>query len=270
MTKAPRQQSHGFIIATFNQAMAEHRAGDLARAETLYKLVLARDERQFDAMHMLGIVAGQRGDFHEGVRRITDPLQIRPGATDGGLHLGRMQAELRDYADAGASYRTALALDPNLPLAHNNFSIVLRRLGQCDEALLHGDKAIALAPRYPEAWNNRGNALFDLGRQVEALESYDRALGLAPGLAEAMLGRGNVLLALERFEEAVASYDKALSVRPDTADCHAGRGLALHALKRFDAALASYDKALAVTPDSGDGWFARGNALYELRRFPEA
>jgi protein O-GlcNAc transferase len=270
MTKAPRQQSHDFIVATFNQAMAAHRAGDLAQAETLYKLVLARDEKQFDAMHMLGIVAGQRGDLHDGVRRITDALKIRPGATDGWINLGRMQAELKDYAGACASYRTALALNPSLPLAHNNFSIVLRRLGQCDEALLHADKAIALAPKYPEAWNNRGNALFDLGRQVEALESYDRALGLAPGLAEAMLGRGNALLALERFDEAVASYDKALSVRPDNADCHAGRGLALHALKRFDVALASYDKALAVDPDRGDGWFARGNALHELRRFPEA
>ena len=271
MTKAPRQQApDGFIVATFNQAMAAHRAGDLSRAETLYRLVLAHDAKQFDAMHMLGVVAGQRGDFREGVRRIIDALKIRPNATDGYINLGRMQAELKDYAGAGASYRQALSLDPNLPLAHNNFSIALRRLGQCDEALLHCDKAIALAPKYPEAWNNRGNALFDLGRQFEALESYDRALGLAPGLAEAMLGRGNALLALERFEEAVASYDKALSVRPDNADCHAGRGLALHALKRFDGALASYDKALAIDPGNGDGWFARGNALHELRRFPEA
>src|SRR5262249_32106227 len=156
----------------------------------------------------------------EGVRLISDALKIRPNATDGYINLARMQAELKDYAGACASYRKALGLNPNLPLAHNNFSIALRRQGQCDEALLHCDKAIALAPNYPEAWNNRGNALFDLGRQVEALESYDRALGLAPGLAESMLGRGNVLLALERFEEAVASYDKALSlVRPDNADC---------------------------------------------------
>ena len=272
MTKAPRQQPRpdGFVVATFNQAMTAHRAGDLSRAEALYKLVLAHDAKQFEAMHMLGIVAGQRGDFREGVRLITDALKIKPNATDGYINLARMQAELKDYAGACASYRKALGLNPNLPLAHNNFSIALRRQGQCDEALLHCDKAIALAPNYPEAWNNRGNALFDLGRQVEALESYDRALGFAPGLAEAMLGRGNVLLALERFEEAVASYDKALSVRPDNADCHAGRGLALHALKRFDGALASYDKALAIDPGHGDAWFSRGNALAELRRFSEA
>jgi predicted O-linked N-acetylglucosamine transferase (SPINDLY family) len=272
MTKAPKQRSapDGFIVATFNQAVAAHRAGDLSRAESLYKLVLANDPKQFDAMHMLGIVAGQRGDYREGVRRITDALKLEPSATDGYINLGRMQAELKDHAAACASYSKALSLNPSHPLAHNNFSIILRRLGNCEEALLHCEKATALAPNYPEAWNNRGNALFDLGRHDEALASYDRALALAPALAEAMLGRGNVLVALERFEEAVASYDKALAVRPDNADCHAGRGLALSALKRFDAALASYDKALAIDPENGDAWFSRANALQQLRRLPEA
>jgi protein O-GlcNAc transferase len=272
MTKTPTQRSgpDSFVVATFNQALTAHRAGDLARAESLYRLVLAGDARQFDAMHMLGIVAGQRGDYREGVRRLTDALKIKPEATEGYINLGRMQAELKDYAAAGASYRKALSLNPNLPLAHSNFGIILRRLGNCEEAVLHCDRAIALAPNYPEAWTNRGNALFDLGRNDEALESYDRALALAPGLAEAMLGRGNALLALERFEEALASYDKALSLRPDNADCHAGRGLALHALKRFDGALASLDRALAIAPENGDGWFSRGNALQELRRFAEA
>jgi tetratricopeptide (TPR) repeat protein len=153
MTKAPTQRPSpdGFVVATFNQAMAAHRAGDLPRAEALYKLVLAHDATQFDAMHMLGVVAGQRGNFREGVRLIADALKIRPNATDGYINLGRMQAELKDYAGACASYRKVLGLNPNLPLAHNNFSIALRRQGQCEEALLHCDKAIALAPNYPEA-----------------------------------------------------------------------------------------------------------------------
>jgi protein O-GlcNAc transferase len=272
MTKGPKQRpaADGFIIATLNQAVAAHRAGDLSRAESLYKLVLASDPKQFDAMHMLGIVAGQRGDYREGVRRITEALNIRPNATDGYINLGRMQAELKDHAGACVSYSKALSLNPNLPLAHNNFSIILRRIGNCEEALRHCEKAVALAPNYPEAWNNRGNALFDLGRHDEALASYDRALALAPALAEALLGRGNALLALERFEEAIASYDKVLSTRPDNADCHAGRGLALQALGRTDAALTSYERALAINPQNGDAWFSRGNALQQLRRFPEA
>jgi predicted O-linked N-acetylglucosamine transferase (SPINDLY family) len=270
MTKAPNQRPDGFVVATYNQATAAHRAGDLARADELYRLVLAHEPKLFEAMHMLAIVAAQRGDYREGVRLIADALKLRPKMPDAYINLGRMQAELKDYAAAGESYRKALSLNPNLPLAHSNYSIVLRRLGSCEEAVAHCERALALAPNYAEAWTNRGNALFDLARHDEALASYERALALNPGVAEALLGRGNALFALERPEEALADYDKALTVRPDNADCHAGRGHASSALKRFDAALASYDRALATDPENGHAWFGRGNALQQLHRFDAA
>ena len=110
MTKSPRRGSapDGFIIATFNQAMAAHRAGDLGRAELLYRLVLANDSGQFDAMHMLGVVAGQRGDFQEGVRILTGAVKVKPDVVDAHINLGRMQAELKDYAGAAESFRKAL------------------------------------------------------------------------------------------------------------------------------------------------------------------
>jgi protein O-GlcNAc transferase len=272
MAKAPKQRNapDGFVVATFNQAMTAHRAGDLVRAEQLYRLVLANDPRQFDAMHMLGVVAGQRGDFREGARILAEALKVRPDSPDGLINLGRMQAALTDYAAAAESYRKALTLNPNHPLAHNNFSIILRRLGHAEDAISHCDKAIALASNYGEAWNNRGNALFDLGRHDEALESYTRALSLAPGLSEAMLGRGNVMLAQERYDEALANYDKALAVKPDSADCLAGRGFALRALKRFAPAAESFERALALDPGNADAWLGRAAVLMELRRFAEA
>jgi protein O-GlcNAc transferase len=272
MAKAPKQRNapDGFVIATFNQAMTAHRAGDLARAEQLYRLVLTNDPRQFDAMHMLGVVAGQRGDFREGARVLAEALKVRPDSADGLINLGRMQAALADYAAAAESYRKALTLNPNHPLAHNNFAIILRRLGHAEDAISHCDKAIALAPNYGEAWNNRGNALFDLGRHDEALESYTRALSLAPGLSESMLGRGNVMLAQERYDEALANYDKALALKPNSADCLAGRGLALRALKQFAPAAESFERALALDPGNTDAWLGRATVLMELRRFAEA
>jgi protein O-GlcNAc transferase len=272
MAKAPKQHNapDSFVISTFNQAMAAHRAGDLARAEQLYRLVLTNDPRQFDAMHMLGVVAGQRGDFREGARVLTEALKVRPDSADGLINLGRMQAALEDYAAAAESYRKALVLNPNHPLAHNNFGIILRRLGHAEDAISHSDKAIALAPNYGEAWNNRGNALFDLGRHDEALESYTRALSLAPGLAEAMLGRGNVMLAQERYDEALANFDKALAVKRDSADSLTGRGLALRALKRFAPAGESFERALAINPGNTDAWLGRATVMMELRRFGEA
>jgi len=51
------------VTAVLGQAVAAHQAGNLARAESLYQLVLSKDEKQFDALHMLGVLAGQSGDL---------------------------------------------------------------------------------------------------------------------------------------------------------------------------------------------------------------
>ena len=51
------------VVAALRQAIAAHQAGNFARAESLYSFVLSKDEKQFDALHMLGVLAGQLGDF---------------------------------------------------------------------------------------------------------------------------------------------------------------------------------------------------------------
>jgi protein O-GlcNAc transferase len=48
-----------------DQAIAAHRNGNLTEAETLYRRVLAANARDFDALHMPGIVFAQRGQFVE-------------------------------------------------------------------------------------------------------------------------------------------------------------------------------------------------------------
>ena len=57
------QQPLGSIQGTLARAVAAHQAGKISEAEFLYKLVLQADKKQFDAMHMLAIIEGQRGNF---------------------------------------------------------------------------------------------------------------------------------------------------------------------------------------------------------------
>ena len=49
--------------ALLNQAVAQHQAGRLDEAATLYAKVLASAPGHFDATHLLGVVALQRGDL---------------------------------------------------------------------------------------------------------------------------------------------------------------------------------------------------------------
>jgi hypothetical protein len=43
------------------RAVAAHQAGNISEAEFLYTLVLRAEKKQFDALHMLGVIEVQRG-----------------------------------------------------------------------------------------------------------------------------------------------------------------------------------------------------------------
>jgi protein O-GlcNAc transferase len=234
---------------TLANALAAFQAGNLGQAELLCKRVLEADRKQFDALHMLGVIEAQRGDFAAGARRLKAALRVRPDSTDALINLGRMQSELGDNAGAMAAFQRALVLAPQSALAHVNFGIVLSRLRRPQEALMHCDAALAVAPGYALAWNCHGNVLAELERPLEALESYDRALRLDPKLAEAQLGRATILQQLHRYGDAVAAYDRALALRADLPGAWYGRGRLAFLLKRYDEAIAAYDKARALNAD---------------------
>jgi protein O-GlcNAc transferase len=252
------------------RAVAAHQAGNIAQAEFLYKMVLQTDKKQFDALHMLGLIEAQRGNFTAGLTRIQDALRVRPNALEALINLGRIQSELGDQAAAVASYRKALKADPKSALAHSNLSIVLRHEGQSEEALRHCDAALQLLPNYPDAHNNRGNALHDLGRYEEALTAYNKAVALAPNHDSAHLGRGLVFKALERPDDALTAYDRALANNPNLLEGWLARGKLLSEFGRDDAALACFDRARQLKPDSAEAWLERGNSLLLLRRHDEA
>ena len=220
-TQIPQSQQ---ILA---RAFAAHQAGNIAQAEFLYKAVLQIDKKQFEALHMLGLIEAQRGNFPAGLKRIQDALRVRPNVPEALINLGRIQYELGKPEAAVASYKKALALDPKSALAHSNLSILLRRQGRNEEAIAHCDAALSLAPDYPDAWNNRGNVLIALRKFREALDAYERALNITPGLAEAWLGRATALVELRRYAEAFAAYENALSLDASFAEQYAA-GHRLH------------------------------------------
>jgi tetratricopeptide (TPR) repeat protein len=292
------------VSQKLQRALACHRRGDLGCAETLYREVLAEAPADFQALHMLGVLAIQKGDHARALELIGRALGVEPGmaaahldmgfalrslgrpmealasfesavALEPGyakawLHCGNVLRELGQPGKALASYERALAIRPDMTEALNNRGNALLDLGRPAEALASYDRALAARPDYAEALSNRGNALRVLGRSGEALASYERALALRPGYAQALNNRGNALLELGRAAEALASYDAALALEPENAECFNNRGNALLALKRIDEALASYERASALKPDYADPLSNRGHALFELGRAEEA
>ncbi len=258
------------VVAALRQAIAAHQAGNFARAESLYSFVLSKDEKQFDALHMLGVLAGQLGDFPRADRLIRLALKVDPRSFEAHSNLARVLLELKEYQQALGAADRALSLHANYANAHLLRGSALLLLHKPEPALQSFDRALALQPDFAMARFNRGEALFELRRYDQALIAYQQALAIQPAYADAWKGAGNVFCVFRRFDQALAAHDKALAIEPHLAGAWLGRCNVLYQLGQFDQARAACDKALAIKPDFADAWVARGNLLSEQAPLAEA
>jgi tetratricopeptide (TPR) repeat protein len=153
------------------------------------------------------------------------------------LYAARLEAE------------SAVALDPELPLAHvaaAAVSTARRRLQDSEHHLLH---AASLDPT--SAWVQRELAqLYRLWRKpAKARQHAQRALEFDPGDNESVVLMGNVSLDGGEFEQAAARAREALTDNPEHVD-------ALVLLGRSELAL-------------GNATGARGHAIWALQLNPE-
>jgi len=287
-----------------SHAFQLHTQGRFAEAERAYAELLKREPKNFQAMHLMGVLALQQGQTQRAIVLMRDALALEPRQPLAQRDLGNAFQQLNRSDEALSCYDKALALKPDMAEVHNNRAITLQALGRAKEALesyshaialkpdyaqaynnrgtilsdrMHKadaiadfDKAIALKPDYIKALNNRGAALADLGRWDEALKDHDRAIALAPGEAASHMQRAGVLMRMGRAGDALASYDRAIALDPALAEAHDGRGTALSVLRRPEEALASSERALALNPHSANFHNNRGSALAALDRPAEA
>lgn len=238
------------IQAEIEGGRKHHAAGRLSEAERHYRRALQLSPDNADALHLLGVIAHQRGDNEQALRLIDAAIQRQPANARFFCHRGNALDGLRRFQEAVASYDAALAIAPTFAEANYNRGLALQRLGRSDDAIAAYDRALQTRPDYVEAMNNRGIALSELKRHREAIDSYDRLLSLAPRHAAALTNRASALQELKRFDEALTDYDAALRVDPGNVNAFANRANALQKLGRHRDALADYARALELAPDN--------------------
>jgi predicted O-linked N-acetylglucosamine transferase (SPINDLY family) len=217
-------------------ALAQHRGGNLAGAERIYGTILELDRGNAQALTLLGTLQAQQGKF----------------------------------ADAELSLSRSLQVERRQPFALNSLGNVLHALQRHTEAVARYDEALGLKPDHVAAFSNRGNALRALGRYPDALASYDKAVAIDPTHAEAHVRRGDLLCELKRYDEAALSYDKGARLRPGDVEILFNRSVALQAAGRAKEALDSYSATIGLKPDHAEAHNNRGNILVSLGRYEEA
>ncbi|MBZ0092612.1 MAG: glycosyltransferase, partial [Sulfuricellaceae bacterium] len=223
-------------------AIQHHKSGDLQAAESIYRQILQQQPEHADALHLLGVVALQVGQYPLAAELIAKAIALAPGAADYYPNYGEALRCSGRPDEAIAAFRRAIALNPQHFTAYNNLGIVLKDQKRYGEAIAACQRAIALKPDYYQAHNNLAAAYKEHGQLAEAAEHYRRAIALNPQIAEIYNNLGGVLQEQGKLDEAMDAFRLAIALKPDLHPAHA-LVIALQQRVKQDPWLASHDMA---------------------------
>lgn len=256
----------GSTATVLEEGRRHHEAGDLDAAERIYRRILAEHPEHADSLHLLGLIAHQRGRQSTAIELIGAAIARQPGQAHYHNNLGNALLDLGQVEAAVAQYRIALRDRPGSAEIQSNLGAALGTLGRWDEALPHLRAACRRAPDLPAPHVNLGTGLRLLGQAAEAEAAYRRALALGLDRPEVHHNLGIALAALGRFEAAAASYRAALRLAPDDPDVLNNLGNLFQEQSLLDDAVACYDAALAVRPGFPEAHYNRACALLAQSR----
>ncbi len=258
------------LRSSLNAAVNAHKAGDLDRAETLYRQILKNSPQEFDALSLLGTVLCQKKQLHKGLEYLQTALKLRPQSLNLLLNTGLCLQELDRNTEALEIFEKGDRLSPNSPVFLRGRATALLRLSRFSEALecyvaIEGKKANTAADDI-----NHGLALYELGKYEGSLARLTKALRANAADPALLYNTGRCLLKLGKLMEARNSFDSALKISPDDSKTLIARAETARAMNDSASALLSIEQALTL--DSKNS-FARGfkaSLLLDLGQRAEA
>ncbi len=229
-------------------AIEMHRSGQLGAASQLYQRVLAREQENAEALHLLGVLHHQQGNHTRAIELIGRAVAIKPNSHIYHANLAEAYRALGDFERAAGCCRAALSIWADYPEALCNLGAALQGLGKSAEAVDHLNRALELRPGFVVAHSNLGIALRDLGRKEEALEHFRKAVELDVTFAPAQTNLGQTLLDLGQADEALPHSQEAVRLDPNSAVLHHNLGNTFRVLERLVDAKVSYLEALRLDP----------------------
>ncbi|MGH7176382.1 MAG: tetratricopeptide repeat protein [Tepidisphaeraceae bacterium] len=190
-----------------NQALAEHLAGNLDQAETIYRRIILAAPQWPGAHVNLAEALRAGGRLSEAESSLRNALALDSTDAVAWSNLGLVLRGLNRVSEAEAACRRAVSLNPDSAPAHQNLGNVLGDKGDVDDAVEECRRAVELSPQNADALADLAAAHVERADSVAALNCYQHALRLRPDDATIHLNYAQLLLQSGDFERGWAEYE---------------------------------------------------------------
>ncbi len=253
-----------------NQAITAHQTGNLVEAERLYRAVLQADARQADALALLGLVLGAKGDFAEAIKCVDLAVTLDPQSALFHFHRGTILTTAHKLPEAIDAFRRAIAIKPEFPQAYYNLANALRAHGDWVNAITAYRSTLKQQPDFAEAYNNLALSLVHEKQYDEALEQAKKSVAIAPHYGEGWRTLCNIAEQVKDFPLALTAGERCVQLMPDSHFSWFGYGVALNRMDRNEEAIEAYKRALQLKPERVDIWDNLGQTYQSMNRLEEA
>lgn len=289
------------LILALGDALAEgqraFQAGDLSRAESLFREHLKTHPKSAEATSNLAAVLARREQFPEAIALYNQALKLNPQLVEIRFNLGVAQMRSGDHAGCADSFAKFLAKYPQEPRARQLRGLCLVESGDLtggiaalESAPLDAAGTFALAYAHAQAGDEARatellsglEAHYAKARLIEGLLEYRRAnyivakqrfeaaVAADPNLAPALAGLGRVALLDNRDEEAMAYFRRALAIAPNDAEATYQLGVLEGRNGREAEARKLLERALSLRANYADPHYQLAQLDFKAQRYAGA
>ncbi len=226
-------------LSPLEAADRQHRAGNLAEAETLYRRVLDEAPDDLIALSQLGALCAQTQRYDEAVPLLEKALAVDPQHGPTHMNLGVIHAAQGRDAQADASFRSGAASAPGDPETQKNYATWCHKHGRLEESAAALERGLAAEPQDLARQSLLGQIYGQLGDRDKARRRFEQALALFPEDAELHARLGALLATGGDPKAALPHLARGLS---HMAQSRHYKALFLEALGAIE--IESYDPAL--------------------------
>ncbi len=247
-----------------------HQAGQLDKAETLYRKVLSQEPNNANALHLLGVISIQRRQFPAAIDSIRKAIALQPNAASYYSNLGFALVNAGQLNEAIACYRKLVELQPTNSTAFDALGRLLVNMGKIDEGIAAARAAVQLRPDLAQHHHHLGMAYSQKNRHDLAAIAYREAARLDPANPHSQHDLGVALAESGLREEAIKLFDKMIESNPGFVWAYSSKGVTLLRMGRIQEAIDSLQRCIQIDPNSPAGYNNLGNILQEQGKFQEA
>jgi tetratricopeptide (TPR) repeat protein len=194
----------------FRAGVDKLNAGDLARAEEIYRALVEDYPKEPNALANLGFAVLKLLRYEEALGIFQELERMTPNSADAKNKVGIAAIHLGDYEQAETKLRQALEIEPDNNITLMNLCASMGYLKKDQEALPYAMRAIAKDPINPLGYIQLGSHFQVLAMYGEAKEAFATAAALDPKNMLAHSNLGVIASQTGELEEAIAYYTQAI------------------------------------------------------------